>query len=153
MLLAALCVLAPARTHAQSDSAAVVAAAQQLLDAINTRDVALAKSVLAAGAQFAAVRVTAAGQAPARIVSDTAFFRQISTGSTKQLERMWSPIVRVRGAIADVWTPYDFHIDGTFSHCGIDTFTLLKTAAGWKIVGIAYTVEPTGCAPSPLGPP
>jgi len=51
-----------------------------------------------------------------------------------------------------VWTPYDFWVDGKFSHCGIDIFDLVKTAEGWKISGATYTVERTGCAASPLGP-
>jgi hypothetical protein len=66
---------------------------------------------------------------------------------------MWTPAVHVHGAIAVVWAPYDFHIDGKFSHCGVDTFSLVRTATGWQISGISYTVEPTGCAASPLGPP
>ena len=45
----------------------------------------------------------------------------------------------------------DFHLDGKFTHCGTDIFTLVKTADGWKISGGIYTVEPTGCEPSPLG--
>ena len=43
--------------------------------------------------------------------------------------------------IATVWTPYDFWIDGKFSHCGIDAFDLVKTDEGWKIAGGSYTLE------------
>lgn len=69
------------------------------------------------------------------------------------LERIWNPKILVRGGIATVWAEYDFHIDGKFSHCGIDAFSLLKTEAGWKISNLQWTAETTGCAPSPLGPP
>ncbi len=55
------------------------------------------------------------------------------------LERMWNPTVLVEGRIAVVWTPYDFHRDGKFSHNGTDVFTLMKLADGWKIVSAAYT--------------
>lgn len=71
----------------------------------------------------------------------------------RMLERMWDATVLVHGPLAQVWTPYDFHVDGEFSHCGVDAFTLIKTQDGWKVSGVAYTVEPTGCEPSPLGPP
>ena len=57
------------------------------------------------------------------------------------------------GSVAVLWADYDFHLNGKFSHCGIDSFTLLKTTAGWKIAAVADTRETTGCAPSPLGPP
>jgi len=62
-------------------------------------------------------------------------------------------VVQVRGNLAQVWTEYDFHLDGKFTHCGIDAFTLVRVNGDWKIAGTSYTVEPTGCKPSPLGPP
>ena len=54
-------------------------------------------------------------------------------------ERIWNPEVRVNGLIATVWAPYDFWIDGKFSHCGVDQFDLIKTEEGWKIAGGVYT--------------
>lgn len=76
----------------------------------------------------------------------------LATNKRKLLERMWEPTVLVHGPMAVVWTAYDFHVDGVFSHCGIDAFTLTRTPAGWRIVNVTYTVERTGCAASPLGP-
>jgi hypothetical protein len=74
--------------------------------------------------------------------------------STKNtwLERIWNPTVLVHGPIAVVWAEYDFHLNGKLSHCGIDSFSLIKTAAGWKITSVADTSETSGCT-SPLGPP
>ena len=69
------------------------------------------------------------------------------------LERMWNPAVRVHGGLADLWAPYDFHQGGRFSHCGVDSFSLVRGPNGWLVASITYTVEQTGCAPSPLGPP
>lgn len=74
--------------------------------------------------------------------------------STKNvwLERIWNPTVLVHGPIAVVWAEYDFHLNGNLSHCGVDSISLLKTSAGWKISSISDTNETSGCA-SPLGPP
>lgn len=76
-------------------------------------------------------------------------------GSTKNswLERIWEPKVLEHGTVAVVWAPYDFHLNGKFSHCGIDSFHLLKTSGGWKISAISDTHETSTCTPSPLGPP
>lgn len=76
--------------------------------------------------------------------------RLATTKSSAYLERMWNPKVLIRGAIATVWAEYDFHLDGKFTHCGIDSFNLIKSGDTWKIAGILYTVETTGCAASPL---
>jgi len=61
--------------------------------------------------------------------------------------------VLIHKEIAVVWTKYDFHREGKFSHCGVDAFNLIKTQEGWKISGIFYTVEKEGCEEGPLGSP
>ncbi len=77
----------------------------------------------------------------------------LAANDAQLLERMWDATVLVHGPLAQVWTPYDFYVDGEFSHCGVDSFTLIKTPEGWTVSSVAYTVEMTGCEPSPLGPP
>jgi hypothetical protein len=78
-----------------------------------------------------------------------------ATASTSRLtERGWDPIVQLQAGVAIVWLPYDFYIDDAWSHCGIDTFTLVKQGDCWWIAALAYTVEqPPACARHPAGPP
>jgi hypothetical protein len=66
---------------------------------------------------------------------------------------MWNPKVLIHGGLAVVWADYDFHLNGKFSHCGVDSVTLVTVSGAWKISGIAYTMETSECTPSPLGPP
>lgn len=68
------------------------------------------------------------------------------------VERMWDPTVQVHGAIATLWAPYDFYVNHTFSHCGVNAVQLIRSAEGWRVANWIWTVEPEGCAPSPLGP-
>ena len=143
---------AGAQATSAADSSAVVAAVERLFDGMARRDTTALRAVLMPGSQFISVRAGADNAAPRR-QADTTFLRSLAGGREKLLERMWKPSVHVHGPIAVVWAPYDFHIDGKFSHCGVDTFSLVRTTAGWQISGISYTVEPTGCAPSPLGDP
>jgi hypothetical protein len=63
----------------------------------------------------------------------------------KERMRKKTTIVKIEGRIAMVWAPYDLWINETFSHCGVDVFTLIKTSEGWRIATIAYTMEKTGC--------
>lgn len=158
-LLALLVIAAGRPAAAQSavsgDSAAVVAVVQRLFDAMAQRDTVAARALLLPGSQFISVR-PAVAHAPAnapRRQADTTFLRSLAEGRERLLERFWAPTVTVHGPLAEVWTPYDFHIDGKFSHCGIDAFTLLRTPSGWQIASIVYTVESAGCVASPLGPP
>ena len=150
----ALMVLAAARAHAQDpDRARVLAAVQSFFDSMEKADAELAKRILMPDARFfsAAERD---GKVTIRPSTGDAFVASFSNPNRgKALERMWDPEVRVQGSIAQVWTRYDFHNNGAFSHCGIDAFNLVKTDDGWKIASAMWTVERAGCAPSPLGKP
>ena len=61
-------------------------------------------------------------------------------------EKLLSSEIKIHNNIAVAWVPYTLSFSGKFSHCGVDVFTLLKTAEGWKIVSTVYSVEPDGCA-------
>ena len=150
----ALAALLPAAARAQeADRAQVIAAVQSFFDSMEKADADLAKKILMPDARFfsAAERD---GKMMVRPSSGDAFVASFSNPNRgKALERMWDPEVRIQGSIAQVWTRYDFHNNGKFSHCGIDAFSLVKTDEGWKITSAMWTVERTGCAPSPLGAP
>jgi hypothetical protein len=135
----------------EDDKAAVVATVQKFFDTMASRDVEGARAVLMPEGRLFAVREQN-GQPAARASSIEDYLKGLPGRKAEYRERMWNPEVRVHGPIASVWTPYDFWVDGKFSHCGVDVFDLVKTPEGWKISGGAYTVERTGCAPSPLGP-
>lgn len=153
-LLGLLILLAiPSSAQAQtSEEEAVVAAVQQLFDAMAARDTLAARAVLLPEGRFHSIRETDDGP---RVGSSShrEFLDQLTMPGEDWLERLWNPTVLIHGPMAVVWTEYDFHRDGQFSHCGVDAFSLFKTDDGWKIAGTIYTVEPTGCTESPLGPP
>jgi hypothetical protein len=70
------------------------------------------------------------------------------------VERGFDPEIRRTGNLATVWIPYDFHVNGAWSHCGVDTFTLVRVEGTWRIAGMAWTVEqPPACRAHPDGPP
>jgi len=62
-------------------------------------------------------------------------------------ERIYSPRVQVDGDLAHVWAFYTLHIGDRFSHCGYDSFQLLRTEAGWKIAAIADSRRTANCEP------
>jgi hypothetical protein len=141
---------APLRAQT-ADSAAAVAAVHELLDAMQRRDTAAARALLVPGARFVSVRGDSA-ETP-RVQTDGAFLRSLVGGRARLQERVWAPVVRVHGPLATVWAPYDFHVDGRRTHCGVDAFTLLWSGSRWRVAGITYTVERHDCPASPLGPP
>lgn len=65
--------------------------------------------------------------------------------TTKFEEELHSFDVRINGALATVITPYSFHLNENLSHCGVNSFTMVKEAEDWKIVHIIDTRSKTGC--------
>lgn len=86
-------------------------------------------------------------------VTHAAYLESLAKREGVPVERIWNPRIQLHDRIAVVWTPYDFHNDGVFSHCGMNTFSLLKGSDGWKITGVVFSVQSENCEESPLGPP
>lgn len=69
-------------------------------------------------------------------------------------ERGWSAEARVNGAVAMVWYPYDLYVDGAWSHCGVDIFTMVRQEGRWRISAMTWSAEqPPVCQKHPKGPP
>lgn len=75
------------------------------------------------------------------------FVKRIATTpeETTLDERIVSYHIRVDGVMASAWTPYRFYVNDTFSHCGVNSFQLVKMASGWKIVYIIDTRRKEPC--------
>ena len=74
--------------------------------------------------------ISSVGSAPAGVVLD---------------ERLYNEQVHVADGLASVWVEYDFYVGDRFSHCGVDAFILVRTAAGWKVSSVADTRRREGC--------
>ena len=141
----------PAQAQGSTERDAVLQVMQRFLDTMTARDVDGARQILLPQGRFHAMDMRKP-DAPPWTLSNEEYLARLKASKQTMRERIWNADVRVHGLIATVWAPYDFWIDGKFSHCGIDAFDLIKAADGWKIAGGTYTLEST-CEPSPLGPP
>ena len=155
VLFCVLILMLPATGSAQSatDRDDVLKVVQIFFDTMTARDVEGARKILMPEGRFFPMEMRKAGVTARSFTSDEYLGRLSKERKEVSRERIWNPEVRVHGSIATVWAPYDFWLNGAFSHCGIDSFDLVKTSEGWKLTGGIYTMERTGCAPSPLGPP
>jgi hypothetical protein len=152
-LCCALSILLASRpSHAQTARDSVVATVQEFFTTMARNDAVGAARILTPDGVSYATR-----RSGDTVVVRSATFRshieRLQAARDTILERMWSPTVEVHGTVAMLWTPYDLYRNGTFSHCGVDAFTLVRGTQGWLVSSVSYTIEPTGCAPSPLGPP
>ncbi|NNE02545.1 MAG: nuclear transport factor 2 family protein [Eudoraea sp.] len=65
--------------------------------------------------------------------------------TTKFRERLLSFTIKVDGAMANAWTPYEFWVNDAFSHCGVNSFQLFKENGDWKIIYIIDTRRKEDC--------
>lgn len=144
--------LAPPQALAKDEKQAVLEVVHSLLDAIHRQDAPAVHALGIEEAILIALRHDEAGKQRISIrkESETTFAQD----DRNMVERIWDPIVQIEGNIAAVWAPYDFYLNGQFSHCGINAFHLLKVAGSWKLSATTYTSVTDGsCETHPDGPP
>ena len=73
--------------------------------------------------------------------TNSAFYKSIASipKNLKIEERILDYKIQIDNSMAQVWTPYEFYIDGKLSHIGTNSFTLLLENNIWKIVHIIDT--------------
>ncbi len=47
--------------------------------------------------------------------------------------------IQIDGDMAHAWIPYYFYFDKNFSHCGVNSFQLVRTEGQWKIIYLIDT--------------
>lgn len=144
LLLAANASASDAVEAAESPLAAV----DGLFEAMAVHDTHQARQLILPGAQFIVVRPD--GTSVLR--DDAGFIESLAQRPESVLrERMWNHQVLVDGPMAQVWGPYDFHIDDTFSHCGVNSIGLVRGADGWRVAAVSYTMRKDDCGAPPAG--
>jgi hypothetical protein len=143
---------APFAACAQATPAgrAVIAVADSVLHALSTGDTATLRRLSLDSAAIGGVG-TRNGQ---EVLSLRSMRFDLARGFPKFIERGFNPTARVDDWIAQVWMPYDLYIEGKWSHCGVDTFTLMRVKGAWRVASLLYTIEqPPACTKHPSGPP
>lgn len=126
------------------DKTAAIAVVNQLFDGMKAKSVEQMKTAFSADGQLVAIDKPRDGKgiSKTRILSGDAFAKMISEAKGGDfVEKMPSPEARIAGDMAIVTGRYTFYVGEKFSHCGTNTFNLVRTEAGWKIANGASTLE------------
>ena len=144
LLLAA----APAAQSQKSatETEAVKQTVTAFFDGMRRGDSTAVRRTLAPAAVFHAFGGKA-GQPPAlEIESINNFLKAVGTPHPEIWdERVQFERVSIDANLASVWAPYEFYLGSKFSHCGYDSFQLVKLADGWKIAHIIDTRRKEKC--------
>ena len=153
LFLFALAVALSHHTFGQSDDERLVrATAEQFFLAIETKDRALLESILVPGSLNISTQELQNDQAKITTLNYASMIDLLTGTGNEKKERAWDETILVQGHIAVYWAPYDFHVDQKFTHCGIDSFQLIKKEGHWLISNASWTRETLNCPTSPLSP-
>lgn len=118
-----------------------------LFRGMSTGDSALVHASFTPDASLASISKNKEGVTVVRRDELSKFLIAIGTPhEEKWSEPIWDVKIQMDGTFAQVWAKYGFFIGKQFSHCGVDTFQLIKGTDGkWRIFYLADTRWKDGC--------
>lgn len=130
-----------AQSGASGDEKEVKQVIQHMFDGMRKGDSAMVHSVLYSGARLQTTYTDKKTNKPAlREESISDFVKAVGTPHKEVWdERLSGYDIKIDDNLAIAWTPYEFYLDGKFSHKGVNVFQLFKSDKGWKIISIADT--------------
>ena len=142
-----LALLMQTTVHAQSAEDSVKSVITKMFDAMRQSDSAMLISCFHADAVLQAFGRSKDGkQTNISTESIPDFGSSISKAPKAALdERIKFESIKIDGPLAAVWTPYSFYYNGKLSHCGVNSFQLVRLQGEWKIQYILDTRRRTGC--------
>ncbi|RYE57910.1 MAG: hypothetical protein EOP48_04770 [Sphingobacteriales bacterium] len=137
--------LAPRAQNNKIEEDAVKGAINALFDGMRTSDTTLANTAFAEKCIMQTIVKTKDGKITVRNEDPAKFVSSLAGTHPKYDERIQFTKILIDGDLASVWTDYKFFLGDQFSHCGVNSFQLLKTNKGWKIIYLIDTRRKDNC--------
>ena len=133
-------------SYAQSDEQKVTERIQQLFTAMYNGDSVTIRSCFTEKAIMQTIAFDKTGKPivqNSNVESFASFVGKQTKGTAD--ERIQFDGIKVDGDLATAWTPYTFYYQKKFSHCGVNSFTLVRDNGVWKINYIIDTRRKENC--------
>src|SRR6478735_6598350 len=117
-----------------------------LFEGMRKSDAALIKSAFAETAVLQTIKKNKEGKLIVENENVADFLTAVTKPHTEVYdERIVFETIKIDGPLASVWTPYKFYVGTAFSHCGVDSYQLVKIDGKWKIQYLIDTRRKDGC--------
>ena len=131
---------------AQTTEDSVKIAVNKLFDAMKGRDTALLLSAFGDSAVLQTISKSKDGKTLVKNETLAEFAKAVLSAPKGSLdERIRFENILIDGPLAMVWTPYQFYFNRKFSHCGVNSFQMVRFDGEWKIQYIIDTRRREGC--------
>lgn len=132
--------------NAQTAEDSVKAVVTQFFDGMRNADVNMVKNSFSDSAMLQTIVTNREGKTSVRNEPLSGFSDVIKQQQKGDLdERIVFETIKIDGSMALAWTPYKFYYKGQFSHCGVNSFMLVKINGAWKIQYVIDTRRKQGC--------
>jgi len=128
------------------ETEAVKQTVTSFFDGMRRGDSTLVRRTLAPGAVFHGLGGKPGQATTLETENISGFLKAVGTPHPEVWdERVQFEHVLIDANLASVWAPYEFYLGSKFSHCGYDSFQLVKLTDGWKIAHIIDTRRKEKC--------
>ena len=119
----------------------------EFFEAFHNQDTLALKAMAKGNIKMQSISVNKEGET---VLSGTDYYQFVKTiasipPDTKFEEKLLDFTIKEDGNMANVWTPYEFWFQEKLSHCGVNSFQLLKEDNKWKIIYLVDTRRKEGC--------
>lgn len=129
-----------------SEEEGVKKAVNLLFDGMRKSDSTLIKAAFNQGAILQTIVKTKAGNNEVKSTDLNLFIKSIAKPHPDVYdERIVFTKILIDDGLASVWTDYKFYIGDKFSHCGVNSFQLVKVGNDWKIAYLIDTRRKDNC--------
>jgi len=142
----ALSLLVSLTASAQTEEEKVKASILALFDGMRKSDSGMIRAAFAPTAVLQTVAKNKEGVVSVRTDAVNDFVQSVAKPHTDIYdERITFDMIKIDADLATVWTPYKFYVGERFSHCGVNSFQLVRINGAWKIQYIIDTRRREGC--------
>jgi len=136
-----------AQSNAQNATDSVKATINQLLESMIEANGSKLKNCFTDSAFLQTVTQDKDGRDIVKNDNVAAFVKTINSIKKGVIdEQIVFGVVKVDGPLAIVWAPYKFFSNGVYSHCGVNSFQLVRLNGQWKIQYLIDTRRKGNCA-------
>tara|TARA_B100001971_G_C17981275_1_gene427516 strand:+ start:285 stop:740 length:456 start_codon:yes stop_codon:yes gene_type:complete len=119
----------------------------KFFEAFHKQDTTALRTMVKGDVKLQSITTNNEGKATLKESSYSLFLHNIASIPQDRTfeEKLLDFKVQVDGNMANVWTPYEFWYQGKMSHCGVNSFQLMKDDNEWKIIYLVDTRRREGC--------
>lgn len=131
----------------KSDSDNVKATIIEFFEAFHKQDTTKLRAMVKGDIKLQSISINKEGKTALQESDYGQFLKNIASIPDDRTfeEKLLDFSIQIDGAMANAWTPYEFWYDGNFSHCGVNSFQLIKEDDEWKIIYLVDTRRREGC--------